>query len=346
MLVYDITNEKSFDNIRNWMRNIEEVRADSSRATGRRRQLTSPPRGGLPGHLGSWPHRKLWWVVDWCLQHASSDVERMLLGNKCDTNDKRQVAKERGEKVGADPYRRVTSFLPILNILCCHAARHRLLHQVLRNQRQGRHQCGGGVRCSSFIDTPWVTAGVTWCFLHRPSWRWPETLWADSAERWRVRSSRASITDPLGIGSRLKQISFVFSPEWKQPIRRRRARENHRAALQEELLQVLATVGGARTVSSTSSAESSIIFLKRLPKRRRVDSMSAWQRSGEGTLSSTHAVEFIPSWVTWWWIVGLMSCSRFASDSWRDPGQEASRSTLEVRLWHLHCVCVCVFLMD
>ena len=25
MLVYDITNEKSFDNIRNWIRNIEEV---------------------------------------------------------------------------------------------------------------------------------------------------------------------------------------------------------------------------------------------------------------------------------------------------------------------------------
>ena len=27
MLVYDITNEKSFDNIRNWNRNIEEVSA-------------------------------------------------------------------------------------------------------------------------------------------------------------------------------------------------------------------------------------------------------------------------------------------------------------------------------
>lgn len=26
MLVYDITNEKSFDNIRNWIRNIEEVK--------------------------------------------------------------------------------------------------------------------------------------------------------------------------------------------------------------------------------------------------------------------------------------------------------------------------------
>ena len=47
MLVYDITNEKSFDNIKNWIRNIEE--------------------------------------------HASSDVEKMILGNKCDMNDKRQV---------------------------------------------------------------------------------------------------------------------------------------------------------------------------------------------------------------------------------------------------------------
>ena len=25
MLVYDVTHEKSFDNIRNWIRNIEEV---------------------------------------------------------------------------------------------------------------------------------------------------------------------------------------------------------------------------------------------------------------------------------------------------------------------------------
>ncbi|KAK7945233.1 hypothetical protein WMY93_000961 [Mugilogobius chulae] len=54
MLVYDITNEKSFENIKNWIRNIEE--------------------------------------------HASSDVEKMVLGNKCDINDKRQVSKDRGEK--------------------------------------------------------------------------------------------------------------------------------------------------------------------------------------------------------------------------------------------------------
>ena len=36
-----------------------------------------------------------------CPQHASADVEKMILGNKCDVNDKRQVSKERGEKVGA-----------------------------------------------------------------------------------------------------------------------------------------------------------------------------------------------------------------------------------------------------
>jgi len=48
MLVYDITNDKSFDNIKNWIRNIEE--------------------------------------------HASADVEKMILGNKCDMNDKRQVS--------------------------------------------------------------------------------------------------------------------------------------------------------------------------------------------------------------------------------------------------------------
>lgn len=34
------------------------------------------------------------------LKHASSDVERMILGNKCDMNDKRQVSKARGEQVG------------------------------------------------------------------------------------------------------------------------------------------------------------------------------------------------------------------------------------------------------
>lgn len=58
MLVYDITNPKSFDNISKWLRNIEE--------------------------------------------HASEDVERMLLGNKCDMDEKRMISKERGEQIARE----------------------------------------------------------------------------------------------------------------------------------------------------------------------------------------------------------------------------------------------------
>ncbi|KPJ02192.1 Ras-related protein Rab-10 [Papilio xuthus] len=53
MLVYDITNEKTFDDIVKWLRNIDE--------------------------------------------HANEDVEKMILGNKCDMEEKRVVSKERGE---------------------------------------------------------------------------------------------------------------------------------------------------------------------------------------------------------------------------------------------------------
>lgn len=53
MLVYDVTNEKSFDNIRNWIRNIEE--------------------------------------------NAAADVEKMILGNKCDLEESREVSRERGQ---------------------------------------------------------------------------------------------------------------------------------------------------------------------------------------------------------------------------------------------------------
>jgi GTPase SAR1 family protein len=56
MLVYDITSEKTFDNIKTWIRNIE--------------------------------------------QNASEDVERMILGNKCDMEDKRVVSRDQGEAVG------------------------------------------------------------------------------------------------------------------------------------------------------------------------------------------------------------------------------------------------------
>lgn len=58
MLVYDITNSKSFDNIAKWLRNIQE--------------------------------------------HANEDVEKMILGNKCDMEDKRVIAKERGESIAKE----------------------------------------------------------------------------------------------------------------------------------------------------------------------------------------------------------------------------------------------------
>ncbi len=58
MLVYDITNPKSFDNIAKWLRNIQE--------------------------------------------HANEDVEKMILGNKCDMEDKRVISKERGETIARE----------------------------------------------------------------------------------------------------------------------------------------------------------------------------------------------------------------------------------------------------
>lgn len=33
------------------------------------------------------------------LQHANEDVEKMLLGNKCDMEDKRAISRERGEAI-------------------------------------------------------------------------------------------------------------------------------------------------------------------------------------------------------------------------------------------------------
>lgn len=58
MLVYDITNEKSFENIVKWLRNIDE--------------------------------------------HANEDVEKMILGNKCDMQEKRLVSKDRGEAIARE----------------------------------------------------------------------------------------------------------------------------------------------------------------------------------------------------------------------------------------------------
>lgn len=58
LLVYDITNEKSFDNIKNWIRNIEA--------------------------------------------HASEDVEKMIIGNKCDNDEKRAISLNQGQNLASE----------------------------------------------------------------------------------------------------------------------------------------------------------------------------------------------------------------------------------------------------
>jgi len=58
IMVYDVTDEKSFVNIRNWMRNIE--------------------------------------------QHASEDVNKILVGNKCDLAEKRMVDWDRGKALAEE----------------------------------------------------------------------------------------------------------------------------------------------------------------------------------------------------------------------------------------------------
>lgn len=85
MLVYDITNAKSFDNIAKWLRNIDEVIHCSYR-------------------LYSYLFVLMMFssYLFFFLQHASEDVEKMILGNKCDMTDKRIVSKERGETIARE----------------------------------------------------------------------------------------------------------------------------------------------------------------------------------------------------------------------------------------------------
>ena len=90
MLVYDITAEKSFENIKTWIRNIE--------------------------------------------QHASDDVEKMILGNKCDMEDKRVVTKDQGSKVGF-----LRSLTVLQSSMRTFAASIRVWRDVQRDQCKGEH---------------------------------------------------------------------------------------------------------------------------------------------------------------------------------------------------------------
>ena len=153
MLVYDVTSEKSFDNIRNWIRNIEEVWTFAVLWRTYIALLIQTPMGQKKlsilvrcPYFGGWiackncswgkekttllercPHfmdvtvplervqipslfSKLFfsitspWVcpvmcVCVCVQNASSDVDKMILGNKCDLSESRVISTERGKLV-------------------------------------------------------------------------------------------------------------------------------------------------------------------------------------------------------------------------------------------------------
>ena len=112
MLVYDITSEKSFDNIKNWIRNIEEV-GNHTRSSSQ--DTTRFDRSFL-------------------FQHASAEVERMLIGNKCDMQDKRQVSRERGEQV-----HRIRQTTILTLAACFVSALCRIRHQFHGNECEGKY---------------------------------------------------------------------------------------------------------------------------------------------------------------------------------------------------------------
>ncbi|KAM4755771.1 ras-related protein Rab-13 isoform 1-T1 [Cyanocitta cristata] len=88
VLVYDITDEKSFENIQNWMKSIKEVGGGILGVQGGR------VVGG--GSWGSCPCFPL------PPQNASAGVERLLLGNKCDMEGKRKVQRDAAEKLAKE----------------------------------------------------------------------------------------------------------------------------------------------------------------------------------------------------------------------------------------------------
>lgn len=135
MLVYDITNEKSFDNIRNWIRNIEEVHC--------------LPLFNLPSSLRSLTLRPRWRQL--CV-FAACGIRRRADGSGKQVRHERQAAGVQGEGREGMPLHPLPFFFFFLLLSCsinsfstlCHAARHRLWDQVPGNQCQVQHQRRGG----------------------------------------------------------------------------------------------------------------------------------------------------------------------------------------------------------
>ena len=106
LLLYDITNEKSFDNIKTWIHNIE--------------------------------------------QHASEDVEKMILGNKCDMEEKRVISTEQGQKLAEEHGVEFmeTSAKANINVEEAFVMIARKIKVSGRCQRRGRRRLGLSAACA------------------------------------------------------------------------------------------------------------------------------------------------------------------------------------------------------
>lgn len=85
LLVYDVSDETSFSNVRNWMR---QIGMDSKRLKSSLAHLLLPNSQSPPS------------AAD---QNATENVSRILVGNKCDVSDsERKVSPEQGKKLAAE----------------------------------------------------------------------------------------------------------------------------------------------------------------------------------------------------------------------------------------------------
>ena len=61
-------------------------------------------------------HSHIFRTID---QHVSENVEKMILGNKCDMDDKRMVTKEQGQQVlSSDCHLSISSKFDVTIIVC------------------------------------------------------------------------------------------------------------------------------------------------------------------------------------------------------------------------------------
>ncbi|VDM39674.1 unnamed protein product [Toxocara canis] len=105
MLVYDVSDGRSFENIAKWLRNIELRLTMLGAAKAREVQelhVRSVTPTSFMAPTCAAIHKLQPFGVSRLCKHASEDVERVLLANKCDMADQRVVSSESGENIARE----------------------------------------------------------------------------------------------------------------------------------------------------------------------------------------------------------------------------------------------------